>query len=139
MYQQEVNIKRIPDIRQYYILRNRNHLGINRLTFIRDKFKDQLMIMAESEQLIRREVYVFLKENILVIEAPLKVDLERPFRTHLIGKENLDEFDGGNSSINFTEVKLSKKYNYNIKTFEIIKPGLLRIVLSCGTAESEKN
>jgi hypothetical protein len=139
MYQQEVNNNRIPDIRQYYILRNRNHLGINRLTFIRDKFKDQLMILAESEQMISKEVYVFLKENILVIEAPLKVDLERPYRTHLIGKKNLDEFNREDPDINFTEVRLSKKYYYNIKSFEIIKPGLLRILLSCWTAGSDQN
>ncbi len=139
MYQQEVNNNRIPDIGQYYILRNRNHLGINRLCFIRDKLKDQLMILAESEQVISKEVYVFLKGNILVIEAPLKVDLERPYRTHLIGKKSLDEFNREDASINFTEVRLSKKYYYNIKSYDIIKSGLLRILLSCWTAGSEQN
>jgi hypothetical protein len=139
MYQQVVNHNRTTDIRQYYILRNRNHLGINRLTFIRDKFKDQLMILAESEQIFSKEVYVFIKENILVIEAPLKVDLERPYRTHLIGKNSLDEFDREEASIDFTEVRLSKKYYYTIKSFEMIKPGLLRILLNCWTAGSDQN
>jgi hypothetical protein len=139
MYQQRLTNNRIPDISQHYILRNRNHLGITRLTFIRDKFRDQLMIMAESEQMISKEVYVFLKKNILVIEDPLKVDLERPYRTHLIGKKNLDEFISEAPGINFTEVRLSKKYYYNIKSYDIIKPGVLRILLSCWTAGSEQN
>ncbi len=139
MYQQEVNNNRIPDIGHDYILRNRNHLGINRLSFIRDKFKDQLMILAESEQMISKEVYVFLKGNILVIEAPLKVDLEKPYRTHLIGGRSLDDFNREESSINFTEVRLSKKYHYNIKSFDLIKPGLLRILLNCWIDGSEQN
>ena len=124
---------------QHYILRNRNHLGINRLTFIRDKFRDQLMILAESEQMISKEVYVFLRKNILVIEDPLKVDLKGPYRTHLIGKKNLDEFNSEGPGINFTEVRLSKKYYYNIKSYDIIKPGVLRIILSCWTDGSEQN
>jgi len=110
------------------------------LTFIRDKFRQLLIIMAESDTMISREVYVFLKENILVVEAPLFVDLEMmPYRTHLIEKGNLDEFNRESSKIEFTEIKLFKKYEYNIISFNMIKPGLLKIVLSCKYAGSDKN
>jgi hypothetical protein len=139
MYLQEIKNNRIPDIRQYYILRDRNNLGINKLTFIRDKFRHSLIILAESDRMMSRDVYVFLKEDILVIEAPLMIDLEKPYRTHLIEKENLDEFDKGASRIEFTEIRLYKKYFYNIMSFNMIKPGMLKIVLSCRTAESDKN
>jgi hypothetical protein len=139
MYIQEFKNNRIPDTTQYYILRHRNHLGINRLTFIRDKFRHQLIILAESSRLVTREVYVFLKENILVIEAPLMLDLEKPYRTHLLGKESMDEFNNGSSKINFTEVRLSKKYYYHVLAYDMTKPGLLRIVLSYWPGESDKN
>jgi hypothetical protein len=139
MYLQEIKNSRIPDMRQYYILRDRNRLGLNKLTFIRDKFRQLLIILAESDTMISREVYVFLKENILVVEAPLFVDLEMPYRAHLIEKGNLDEFNKESSKIEFTEIKLFKKYEYNIISFNMIKPGLLKIVLSCKHAGSDKN
>jgi hypothetical protein len=139
MYLQEIRNNRIPDIRQYYILRDRNNLGINKLTFIRDKFKNLLIILVESDIMMSRDVYVFLKENILVIEAPLLVDLQRPYRTHLIEKENLDEFNRETNSIGFSEIKLFKKYIYNIISFNMIKPGLLKIVLSCRSAGTDNN
>ncbi len=139
MYIQEIKNNRIPDVRQYYILRERNHLGINKLTFIRDKFRQLLIILAESDTMISRDVYVFLKENILVVEAPLFVDLEMPYRTHLIEKGNLDEYNTDSSKIEFTEIKLFKKYEYNIISFNMIKPGLLKIILSCKSAGSDQN
>lgn len=139
MYLQEIKNNRIPDLRQYYIPRDRNHLGINRLTFIRDKFRHILIILAESDTMIGREVYVFLKENILVVEAPLHIDFQKPYRTHLIEKGNLDEFDRESSKIEFTEIKLSTKYIYDIISYNMIKPGLMKIVLGCKYAVSDKN
>jgi hypothetical protein len=139
MYLENIKNNRIPDINQYYILRDRNHLRIDRLTFIRDRFNHMLIILAESETMISREVYVFLKGNIMVVEAPLFVDLQKPYRTHLIEKGNLNEFDRESPKIDFTEIKLFKKYEYNIMSFNMIKPGLLKIILSCKYAASDQN
>ena len=139
MYLQEIRNNRIPDLKKFYILRDRNHLGIDRLTFIRDKHRQLLIILAESDSFISRDVYVFLKGNILVVEAPLFIDLQRPYRTHLIEKENLDDFNIESSEVGFTEIKLFKKYDYNIMSYHMIKPGLLKIVLSCKIAGSDKN
>lgn len=139
MYLPAIRSNRIPDLRQYNFLRDRNHPGINRLTFIRDKFKHMLIILAESDTLISKDVYVFLKENILVVEAPLCFDLQRPYRTHLVEKGNLDEFNRESSKIEFSEIKLSKKYVYNIISYNMIKSGLLKIILSCKSAGSDNN
>lgn len=49
MYSQEIRNNRISDFKQYYIVSDRNHLGINRLTFIRNKYKQLLIILAEFD------------------------------------------------------------------------------------------
>jgi hypothetical protein len=136
MYTRKMNHKIIPGLQICNILKEQNDLGISKIEYIVKRQKNLMILLAESDLLVNEnELYAFVRDHTLVIEATLHVDVEMPFRTHLIEQKNLEEFDNEIAEIRFTEIKLDKKYRYNVISLNMIKPGLLKIVMSCKPAK----
>ncbi|KPK85604.1 MAG: hypothetical protein AMS27_06800 [Bacteroides sp. SM23_62_1] len=134
MYLENLNHKIISGMKFCYVIKGRNHLKINELNYIRNRQKKTLVILAESEQVQdNKEVYVFLNGNILIIEAPMNVPLDRPIRTQLLEREVIEKFELDSSEIGFTEIRLNKNFRYDLVSFRMIKPGLIKIILDYNT------
>ena len=98
-----------------HISNSSNSLGIGNTNFIWDQKKHQLVLIIETNQMVSRDINATLKGNRLILEAPLISSYNKPFRTHLIDKENSDEIEEGLMIIGFTEVRM--KSGYKIKGF----------------------
>jgi hypothetical protein len=112
------------------LIRSRNKLDINRIDYLKDTERCRLIIFLEIGLSQVKEVNAFLKEKTLIIEAPLIPDYAKPFRTHLMAQEILSYEEDGVPEIGFSEVQLDKGYNYELCSFHMINPGLLKVILS---------
>lgn len=131
MYLQQIkqNQENIPYLHSSTDLLN-NKLEISNMEWERDIQKHLLIIVVECNRIMnRKEVYAFLQRNILIIEAPILIGLNRPLRAHLVDREIRNECEKGVTDIRFSEVRLDKQYDYSLISFKVIKPGLLKVVL----------
>lgn len=136
MYTRKMNHNMIPGLQVCNILKEQNDLEISKIEYIMKRQKNLMILLAESDLLMNEnELYAFVREHTLVLEATMHVNVEKPFRSHLIEQKNLEEFDNEITEIRFTEIKLDKKYRYNVISLNMIKPGLLKIVMSCKPAK----
>ena len=110
--------------------RERNYFEMDNVEFIRDKRNDFLVILAESELLAGNDIYAFLRGNNLTIETPRSIQVDVPFRKHHVGREDLSAFDSGATDIVFSEIKLPKRNGYRILSYDLVKPGMLKVVLN---------
>lgn len=113
-----------------HVIKSRNDLKISRIDYLKDTQRGQLVIFLESDLLYDREVNALLQENNLIIEAPRSLEYEKPFKTHLIDKESLSDYEKGVLAIGFSEVHLNRGFRYTIFSCQMINPGLLKVILS---------
>jgi hypothetical protein len=106
-----------------------NALGIGNLRYFWDQQKKQLDLLMDTHYLINHEIRAYLKGHRLILEAPLNLSYNKPFRTHLIGKENSHEIEEGLTLIGFSEVNLKYGYNYQLISCQAIEPKLIKVVL----------
>ena len=109
--------------------RNNNNLGIRKIDRIYDKYRDQLILMVNTREMLGREVNAFLKGNDLIMEAPFQLDYNKPYRRHLIGKDILYESEIDVSLIGFARIKLKPGYHYTVLSCQLINPNLVKIIL----------
>ena len=107
----------------------KNDLQIERVEYFSNKQKDLLVLLLESNSPFEREVKAFIKGNNLIIEAPCSLVYNKPFRTHLIEKEILSDYEKGNLDIGFSEVQLNQSFSYNILSWQSINPIMLKVIL----------
>jgi hypothetical protein len=85
--------------------------------------------MMNINRVINGEIKAYLKGNRLILEAPLISSYNKPFRTHLIGREYIDALEEGLTVIGFSEVKLNYGYRYRLLSCQAIEPKLIKVVL----------
>jgi hypothetical protein len=129
--------KGLFDSRLCQLIKSRNQLGIDRIDYIKDTERNRLVIFLESDLLFTREVNVFMNEKKLIIEAPVPVDYEKPFKTHLIPRDELSGYDNEDLDIGFSEVQLDQGYTYDMFSSQMINPGLLKVILSYHSARNK--
>jgi hypothetical protein len=112
---------------QFSISRNPLRVGI--VNFIWDHHRRQLILIMESEQSFSREVTPLLKDNTLILEAPLVPTYEKPVRSHLIGRQAQDDLENGTADIGFSEIKLKPGYQYTIISSEVMDSRLFKVIL----------
>ena len=112
------------------VIKSRNDLEIERIDYLKDTQKGQLVIFLESDLLFESEINALMQGNYLIIEAPRSLNYEKPFKTHHIDKENLIDQEKGGLDIGFSEVQLNHGFRYTILSYKMINPGLLKVVLS---------
>lgn len=89
--------------------------------------------------MINREIKAILKGNRLILEAPLISSYNKPFRTHLIGREIRNEFEEGLTVIGFSELKLKSGYNYHLISCQAIDSKLIKVILGFTLWGRKKN
>jgi hypothetical protein len=117
------------DLNFCQVIKSRNDLKISRIDYLKDTQRGQLVIFLESNLLHDREVNALLQGNNLIIEAPRSLEYEKPFKTHLMDKESLSDYDKGILAIGFSEVHLNPGFRYTILSCRMINPGLLKVTL----------
>jgi hypothetical protein len=118
------------DLNFCHVIKSHNDLEIGRIDYLKDTQRGQLVIFMESNLLYDREVNALLQGNNLIIEAPRSLEYEKPFRTHLVDKESLSDYEKEILEIGFSEVCLNPGFRYAILSCRMINPGLLKVILS---------
>jgi len=112
------------------VIKSRNDLEIERIDYLKDTQKGQLVIFLESNLLFDPEINASMQGNNLIIEAYRSMNYQKPFKTHLIDEKTLLEQENGGLEIGFTEVQLNKDFRYTILSCQMINPGMLKVILS---------
>ena len=120
----------LPDSKFCHVKKTQNDLQIDRIEFFLDKQRELLVLFLESNLPLELEVKTFINGNNLIIEAPLSLDYNKPFRTHLIEKEILSDYERGSLNIGFSEIQLNQSFSYNILSSIVVNPRLLKVVLN---------
>lgn len=129
MYKNHLTYRTSSEPLNYRISRSRNPLGIGKTNFIWDRQRQQLVLILESNQMFSQEAKAFLRENRLILEAPLISSFDKPFRTHLIERKVREEFEMGIMETGIAEVMLKPGYQYSLLSFQVIDPSLIKVIL----------
>lgn len=119
-------------------LKLRNDLKLERIEYLRDSAHNNLIVLVESDMGLTQDVNIYIHGNKMTIEAIHDLDLERPYRTHLLQKDLLAEFENGGLEIGFSEVMLDSGFHYDLLSFQVIGPGLLKVILSYTKLDKQK-
>jgi len=110
--------------------KSRNDLNIGRVEYIRNYQREQLVILIECDLRLNTEVNAFIQEDKLIIESFHSREYSKPFKTHLIKKETLGDFEKGEAEVEFSEVHLNHGFKYSMLSCQMIKDGLIKVILS---------
>jgi hypothetical protein len=79
---------------------------------------------------LTQDINISIRGAQMVIEAIHDLGYSKPFRSHLIEKEILNEFDQeGILELGCSEIQLHHGYNYNLVSYQVISPSLLKVIL----------
>jgi len=113
-----------------HVKKSRNDLNIGRVEYIRDYQRNQLAILIECDLRINTEVNAFIQEDKMIIESFHSAEYSKPFKTHLIKKEILSDFEKGEAEVQFSEVHLNHGFKYSMLSCQMIKDGLIKVILN---------
>ena len=113
-----------------HVVKSRNELQIKRIEYLNGKYKDQWILLLESDLPLDQDVSAFIEEDTLIIEASHSVEYEKPFRSHLFESDRLSENERGGLEIMFSELKLNHGFKYDIVSYQVINSRLIKIILS---------
>jgi hypothetical protein len=106
-----------------------NNLGIRKIDRIYDKGKNQLILMVSTRELLDRDVSAFLKGSRLILEAPIQLDYNKPYRTNFQNGKPPRDYDRDMSLIGFSEIALKPGYHYSVISCQLSNPTLVKIIL----------
>ncbi len=98
-----------------------------------------MVIFLESSLFQDRGVYALIQGNNLIIEASRSLDYTKPVRTHLIEEKTFTDSENDGLEIAFSEIQLSPGYRYSIISYQIINPGLLKVILDFRPGKNKMN
>ena len=108
-----------------------NQLGIEKIDALKDHLNRHLILLASGNQMDCSDVYAFVKGSRLILEATMPLyhgDL--PFRTHLLGEEIFDDYTVDEPNIGFSEIILNPEFHYQVLSYAVLNPGLVKVVLN---------
>ncbi len=118
---------------------SRNQLGVVNTEFIWDRKRNNLVILTETSQMIGPEIKATIQGNRLILEASIISSYEKPFRTHLLGKEIEDEFENELTEIGFSEIIMEPGYEYSLKSCHAINSRMIKVILEFSRKGRERN
>ena len=113
-----------------HVIKSRNELQIKRIEYLNGKYKDQWILLLESDLPLDQDVKAFIEEDTLIIEASHSLEYGKPFRSHLLESDRLSESEQGGLEIMFSELKLNHGFKYDIVSYQVINSRLIKIILS---------
>jgi len=105
-----------------------NNLGINKVDRRYNVNTKQLTLLVQTSKNLDSQVNAFLEGHKLVLESPIQMEFNQPYRAHLLGKDLYDD-DIDVSIIGFSEIELKPQYHYSIDSCQLINPKLVKIIL----------
>lgn len=130
MNNRTINYRDIFGIRSSNPLKLQNDLKIERPAYLRDTTHNNLIVLVESNMGLTQDVNIYIRGSIMIIEAVRDLDYEKPFRSRLIQKELMYEFENRGLEAGFSELQLDRGYKYELLSHQVISPGLLKVILS---------
>jgi hypothetical protein len=112
------------------VIKSRNELQIKRIEYLNGKYKDQWILLLESDLPLDQDVKAFIEEDTLIIEASHSLEFDKPFRSHLFESDRLSENERGGIEIVFSELQLNHGFEYDIVSYQVINSRLIKIILS---------
>ena len=106
---------------------------------ITDKYRNNLILVLESDRFLGNDFNALLKESNLFLEASLEPDYGKPIHTHLVGRDLLGDFGPADPMIGFTEIKLNPVFKYSVVSSQVMHPGLIKIVLRYKSTTERNN
>lgn len=107
-----------------------NPLGIDNTEFIWDRKTNNLVVLTETSQMIGKEIKAIMKDNRLLLEAPIVSSYDRPIRTHLMGKDLQAEFEDGLTEIGFSEIDMESGYQYSLVSCFATDSNRIKVILN---------
>jgi len=108
----------------------RNYLGVKKIDRFNDRKRGRLVLMISCTDLLDDEINCSIKGNKLVVEAPYRVRIDRPYHTHNLDSDVISEEENDVSVIGFSEIRLKSGYHYTVISSQLINPGLIKVILS---------
>jgi len=105
-----------------------NSLGIVHTESIWNLKNSHLVLIIETDKMLDKEIDARLKGNRLILEAPLILSYEMPYRTHLIGQELRKEIEFGSGEIGISEIEMKPGYQYSLITCQVVEPKLIKVI-----------
>lgn len=125
------------DSNSCHVIKSRDELKLGRIEYIDDYQRNQLVILLECDHHLTPEIKAFVQGDNLIIEALRSVDYRKPFRTHLIKRETLSDYEKGRVEVGFSEVQLNSRFRYSLLSCQMIRGGLLKVILSFHRIEKQ--
>jgi len=88
-----------------------------------------LILMVSTREMLDREVSAFLKGDRLILEAPIQLDYNKPFRTNFQHGNRMLDGEKDMSLIGFSEITLKPGYHYSVLSCQLSNPTLVKIIL----------
>ena len=107
----------------------KDRVVINNATFIWDHERKHLILMLKTNREIGSGINVTIHEDKLILETLLESSCNRPLRTHLLGKENREEFEEGLFETRFSEIQLNPGYEFEVVSSRVLEPSLVKVIL----------
>ena len=139
MHANQISYRSYSDPLGCRIVKSHNQLEISRMDSITDKYRNNLILVLESDRFLGSDFNALLKESNLILEASLEPDYGKPMRTHLVDREIIGDFDEADPTIGFTEIKLNPVYHYSVVSSQVMHPGLIKIVLRYKSTKGKNN
>jgi hypothetical protein len=112
----------------YHAAKSYNNLGVQKVSREYKQGEEKLELLVNTKEILDGEPNAFLKDGHLVLESPISVELNQPFRSHLLGKDLCtDEMDI--ILIGFSEIELKPHYHYTVEYCQLINPNQVKIIL----------
>ncbi len=109
---------------------SRNPLGIGNTEFIWDRKINNLVVLTQTSQMIGKEIKAIMKDNKLILEAPMVSSYDKPLRTHLMGNDLVDEFENGLSVIGFSEIDMEPGFRYTLVSCHATDSNRIKVILN---------
>ena len=107
-----------------------NQLGIEKIDSIKDNHGRHLILLLSGHHMDWVDVYAFLKGNKLILEAPLPFYYENlPLNANHVGGGILEKYAYEDPNIGFSEIILKPGFHYSLLSYDVLNPGLIKIVL----------
>ena len=121
------------------INQRQNELDIHNINAYRDTDRNMLVLLMESNIPSNLDANPFVNGNNLLLEAVKVIELNKPYKTHLLNEEERSSFEEGLISIGFTEFNLKKGYKYSIISWQLMQNGLIKINLHYHPVKERNN
>ena len=119
--------------------RSLNRLGIRKIDHVYDKPKGQLLLMVHTREKLDAEVTALLKGTQLILEAPVQLDVNKPFHIKLAGSELMPHGEIDLQVIGFSEIKLKPGYHYSLISCQLVHPNQVKVTLKSSISFNNSN